>query len=534
MALSEIIARLGFQLDDAALKRAQSGLSGFVGKVQQYAGVLAGSLLVRGAARFIDDLTTEADAIAKQARQLDMSGESLQRWQIAAQYAGASAQGLQVGFKTLAKRAVDADDGLKEAKDSFEKLGLEIQDASGNVRPLNELMLDTGVALGQHTNATEQAALAQELFGRSGLQLLPLFKQGEEGIKKLLGKVDEFGGGLKEILPLSEDTRDRLLEWKVATDSLKARLAVALLPTLNRSIAFVSKWIAWISKATKGTGIWKSLLATLAVISMGPLIKGLIALARAVLLPLAKFLLLWLVIDDLITFFEGGESLIGKGLDKIFGKGTANTVRKELKGLLEDLKNQDWGSAFERIDQALTQSLGVIGEELVRFVADDIPEFQRQLIANWLALGEEMKAKAAEIASAIVDGLVQGILGGQNAVTDALKTLIGMNPGGAFDQIKNWLKSRSPSGRYEDLASTLPQGMIKAFDKYQGPVMRAFNQMAGPLVTRPMSVSQVNHNNVTVRGGPASADTGRAVGRSIGKFTRINIDDAAAALIPLS
>ncbi len=52
--------------------------------------------------------------------------------------------------------------------------------------------------ISQMTNQTEKAAVAQEVFGRSGMKLLPILSQGQAGIQGMIEEADKLGVTMDE------------------------------------------------------------------------------------------------------------------------------------------------------------------------------------------------------------------------------------------------------------------------------------------------------------------------------------------------
>jgi len=471
MALREIIARFGFQVDSSGLTKAKSGIAGVVSQARVFGAAIAGSVVVRGIANFVDEITTAGDALGKTATQLGLSGKELQAWQTAAGFAGVEATNLNQGFRILGKNALLAQQGSKQAADAFDTLGVSIEDASGNLKPANQLAREAGIALGGLEDRTKAVGLAQQVFGRAGAALLPLFKDGAEGLDAALRKLEEFGGGLSDtLIPLAEESRDRFFEFEIATTSLKSQLAVALLPVLNQVVLGLSKVIAWISKATANTEVFKSLMIALGLaigkIAIAKFGGSLLKLARAAALPLLKFALLFLLVDDLIALFEGRGSVIGELIDKIFGKGTAKAIVDGIEGIGKAVADVIKTGDFEAFDKALEDIFGPIGSDIVGdivFTFEMIGEVIDaaldgialkldgflQSIADWInsvsqSIADGVKAfgeAAAELGQAIIDGIVDAIKEGAEAVADAL----GAVAKGAVKAAKKLVGASSPS-----------------------------------------------------------------------------------------
>lgn len=554
MALQEIIARLGFQFDDRQLKAADRSVGGLVNRLHQFAGVIAGSLVVRGITRFIDNTTKQGDEIAKTGRQLGINVNTLYAWQNAAEYAGASAEDLTKGLKTLSKRALDADDGLKEAKDSFDRLGVSATDSGGNLKNNEQLLRDVGIALGKVQNETERTALAQELFGRSGLKLIPLFAQGEKGLDALLAKTKEFGIDLTSFASLSEDARDRMKDWDIATFGLKATLITTFLPAINATIGKGAKFIKWLTDVGAGTDHLKSLILSVGVALATKLtFTSLFSMAKAVLVPLAKFLLLYLVIDDLTTFFKGGDSLIGKGLDKIFGAGTGADVSSKLRAIAKALGDLGDDDGWSKVSQALDDLFGPPGEAIIRRFVSDFnvawseikngwSDFIDDAKENWPAALWELIGDIVKIFTGInigpdgyraakdyIDGLIRGL---KKGVTDATGAA-GEVASAIVDKVRNVFGEHSPSKVAEMSGMNWDRGLVKGVLREKDNVARAFTSAIPAPIQHASNVTQQNNIPITVVGARDPVSTGQQIGRQVSRQSRSLLEEAAAALIPV-
>jgi hypothetical protein len=107
-------------------------------------------------------------------RKTGLSVDRLQELDVVAKLNDTSMEALALAMKNLAKRASDASLGLAEAKRTFEGLGISVTNSDGTLRNINELFKETITAMAKTTDKTKAMALAQEAFGRSGFELLPL------------------------------------------------------------------------------------------------------------------------------------------------------------------------------------------------------------------------------------------------------------------------------------------------------------------------------------------------------------------------
>src|SRR5690606_24942247 len=114
------------------------------------------------------------DRIDKLSQKIGLSREGFQEWDFIMSQSGGSVEGLQMGFKTLVNSVDQAIDGTGKGAESFEALGVSVKDASGNVRDQETIFNESVVALQNMEDGTEKAKLANDLFGRSGAEMMPL------------------------------------------------------------------------------------------------------------------------------------------------------------------------------------------------------------------------------------------------------------------------------------------------------------------------------------------------------------------------
>jgi len=491
-ALREILARFGFEFDQRGMKAADKGIAGIVGGLRSFGVVLGAGVVARGIKNFVTDIVDAGDSLGKTATQLGISSTQLQAWQAAAGFAGVETTKFNQSMRVLQKNTLLADQGSKQAADGFRMLGVDIKDANGNLKTGDQLMREVGLSLGGLENSTERVALAQQLMGRSGAELLPLFAKGEQGLDEALAALERFGGGLsKDLIPLAEAAQDRFAEFDIATTSLKSRIAVALLPILNQLTLGLSKLVAWFSRTFEGTNTLQAALVVLggvlAKLAIGKFGMALLKLGRAALMPALKIAILILLVDDLISLFKGGDSVIGHFLDKLFGPGSARRVVKAITDITDAIKKGDWEKAVHLAANAL-DSLGKsivtffsgestgpiaeffsqVGAMIVRFFVEDVPEGFSQagaaivsaivgIIGEILGFGPDWFAAAVELAEALIDGLVEGIKNGAAAVAEAVKNVAkdAVNAG------KKLLRIKSPSGlAREEIGKPLIAGMF--------------------------------------------------------------------------
>lgn len=172
------------------------------------------------------------DSIDKNSQKLGMSVEAYQEWDYVLGISGTSMQDCAVGMKTLTNKIDDAKSGNAQAIADFEALGVSIEDLSN----LSREDVFAGVIAGfqDMEDSSERAALANDLFGKSGQNLTPLFNTSQEETAALIQNVKDLGGVMSEdAVKASADFVDSQLNMQTALNGLRNNMLGQFLPGLT-------------------------------------------------------------------------------------------------------------------------------------------------------------------------------------------------------------------------------------------------------------------------------------------------------------
>ena len=187
----------------------------------------AGAALGAGLAVATKKALEFADGIAKTADKVGLSTDALQKYRYAADLAGVSNSELDKAFDKLNKSIGESiNDGTGAAFDAFTQLGLQADIASGKLRGTEPVFLAVSDALAQVDDHSQRAALAADIFGRSGTKLINLMKNGRGDIKAAGDEFERFGGVIEEgTLRSSEKAIDAITRL---TTLMQSKLTKAL------------------------------------------------------------------------------------------------------------------------------------------------------------------------------------------------------------------------------------------------------------------------------------------------------------------
>lgn len=183
-----------------------------------------------------------ADALRDSSIQLGISTETLSAYGYAAQQTGTDLDGLSRGLKILSKNAADALKPTSEQAKIFDALGISVTDAAGNLRELDQLVPDIADAFAQLEDGTQKAALAQALFGKSGLELTEFLNSGARGLQDFTDKARELGIIVgTDTANAADEFNDKLSDLKALVSGFGNQLAAELLPRLIELVDYFNQ-----------------------------------------------------------------------------------------------------------------------------------------------------------------------------------------------------------------------------------------------------------------------------------------------------
>lgn len=127
-----------------------------------------------------------ADEIGKTAQKIGMTSESLSKLEYAAKLSDVSLGQLQVSLGQLSKN-------MQSGNDAFTALGINVTNAQGYLRSTEEVLLDIAERFAGMQDGAGKTALAMQIFGRSGADLIPMLNAGRDGIAQMTDEASRFG-----------------------------------------------------------------------------------------------------------------------------------------------------------------------------------------------------------------------------------------------------------------------------------------------------------------------------------------------------
>lgn len=196
-------------------------------------GAIIATAALTAVAAAVGQAINRADEMRDLSIRTGVATEALSAYAYAAKQTGTDIDGLARGLKLLAKNAAEALDPKSEQFGLFKALGVEVKDASGNLKNLEDLLPDIADKFQSLEDGTLKAAIAQKLFGKSGVDLIEFLNQGSAGLADFAEKAQSLGIIIgSNTAAAADEFNDKLADLKEIANGFANQLAADLLPRL--------------------------------------------------------------------------------------------------------------------------------------------------------------------------------------------------------------------------------------------------------------------------------------------------------------
>ena len=259
ISIGDALLKLGVDTKD--LDRGLQGIKGTIQKHSRAIGMAmtaAGGAILAAGALSVKAFAEMGDEVQKMALRTGFSTEALSELRHAADLSGASLAGLEKASRTLSGAILDAGYGLETYVRAFDQIGLSYEDLS-RLSPEDQF---TAVmeALAGVEDESRRAALATDLFGRAGTQLLPMLVNGTEGLAEMRQEAHDLGIVFdQEAANKAAEFNDAMTRLKESVSGVKMVIAEQLIPILmpmiDKTKEIISGISAWMREHPKLTDV---------------------------------------------------------------------------------------------------------------------------------------------------------------------------------------------------------------------------------------------------------------------------------------
>jgi TP901 family phage tail tape measure protein len=409
-ALNAALGKTSQQATSAA--GAFGKLGQVTGKITAGFGSLIPAAALAGLAAIAKRTIDAADNLNDLSQRTGVAVESLSRFGNAAADSGSSVDEVAKAMSRLARGVVDP---ASSASQALNKIGISALDSSGKVKSLDEIMLSISDVFAKLPDGAQKAALAQELFGKSGVNLIPLLNQGREALSQYSATIDT------ELAQASDKFNDTLNAIGIALAGPFSDAVTALLPAIT---AIAEALVGLI----QGFSALPEPLQS-AILLFGGLLTALVALAPAI----ASIITIGSAIAGL---FATGGALAGAGTI-LAGLATAFIVLITgpvgivalfvAAGVAIYAFRDQIAAAFKVIGDVITAAAKLYYSVFIKPVITGVDIVIRGIKAGFSSLASILTAPftaAINVIKGVFRGLLQFIANGINTATRGINVLI--------------------------------------------------------------------------------------------------------------
>lgn len=222
---------------------AAAGMGGLAGSFSMLAPLLSVGGLVAMTKKTLD----AGNEMFNLSQKTGVSVEALARFKKAASTSGTDLETVSKALVKLSRGMVDASQGGSgPAAKALKSLGISATDATGKLRTADDVMLDIATKLKGIEDPARKTALAVDLFGKSGAELVPMLNLGGEAIDKMKVKMTTA------FAEKADQYSDKLTMLGGKVGSLGADIAIVLLPVLDKMADGITAVVDWFNKLDPG------------------------------------------------------------------------------------------------------------------------------------------------------------------------------------------------------------------------------------------------------------------------------------------
>lgn len=237
----------------AAIASAQQGLQSLTtgaASLGLQLGALGGVASLGGIGLMAKQAIDAADNLGKMAQKVGVSVESLSALEYAGKLSDVSLEQLGAGLKKLSVNlnevATNADG---DAAAAFKAIGVSVKDAAGNLRSADDVFADVAEAFAGMKDGAGKTALAVQIFGKAGADLIPMLNAGAKGLAEMRSEAEALGLVFTgDAAKQAEAFNDNLTRLAESSRGFGNEVATIVLPTLSQLAQ------EFVNSAKEGTG----------------------------------------------------------------------------------------------------------------------------------------------------------------------------------------------------------------------------------------------------------------------------------------
>lgn len=497
------------------------------------AGAIAGAGALFGMAKNTADAT---DRIDKLSQKIGISRTGFQELEYVLSQNGTDIEKLQVGLKTMTQRMGEATEGTGKGAEAFAKLGISATDSTGAMKSQEQMFEESAKALMLLPEGAEKSQMAFDMFGKAGLELMPMLNGTAEGFDELKQGAHDMG------LVLSDDTVASGAQFTDTMDNIQRSMGAVMSKVGAEVMPIIQNALDWVLDHMPEI---QQVVGTV-FDAIGKFVKVASDVFNDYLMPVIMFVVDWIVdnwdtisetvggvFNSVVEILEGFISIFQSLWDtwgdtillylEVVWTNIKNATKlafdfiKDLLDVFAKLFKGDWSGLWEAIKTLLsnlwnnmTTLIGDniknilvvitnIGNKIKTFWSTTWENIKAKLANMWNDMVNNVKTKASEVWQSVKDmardmvealknlprdalqagkdfvsGLIKGITGGVSELVNSAKNMANK----AVDAVKNVFKIKSPSRVMMGIGDNVAEGLAVGIEDGEGMVNDAVDSMS--------------------------------------------------------
>jgi hypothetical protein len=318
--VTELVTKFSFKGNLQPLERYRENLKSAISKTAAFSAAAT-------AAASVTQQLQSAKATMTQAEALGITTAELQKLKFAGTQVGITGQQMTSSLEGLSEAIGQA---ATQGSEEFARLGISVRNAAGEVKSTQTILKELQARVQQGNLSIQQVRSFSEALNVDPQVLVRLSETNKS--------LEQLKANAEGIPMLNADSESKINEFnksmaktKFAFNQLKNQIAISLAPAFSDLLddfrQFINEnsesMVKSIKNITSGIGTFASAVGdVISKLGGWKVALGAVGAALAFIAPVATLVIsgisaLVLVVEDVITYFEGGESQIGKFIEKL-------------------------------------------------------------------------------------------------------------------------------------------------------------------------------------------------------------------------
>lgn len=232
---------------------------GYLGELMELA---LAAFAVEAIAEFAEKMGELGEQTEHASQIMGITTEDVGRLGVVAAESGLQTEELETAWGRFSKNLATQS---AQTKGALEAIGLSFKSLAGK-DAMGQLGILAG-AFSQYSDGSAKAAVAMELFGRAGLQLIPLLDKGKDGMAEMTEKAEELGVALTEKTSAAlANTHERFVELSLAVRGAEVQAFLPFKGAVDGVVQIITDLAEAFTRAMMQGGMMKDIIVALSAV----------------------------------------------------------------------------------------------------------------------------------------------------------------------------------------------------------------------------------------------------------------------------